>query len=369
MNLAKKLKIWQKTGLISLQQGRAIAAYERRHAKPYLFYGLAALASFCIGLGVISVVAANWAFIPASVKIMVDFVLLLACGTYVFKSYNEGKTLWFEGLSLLFAALVLASIGLVAQIYQLQPDGLSALLLWSLLMLPLTFFSKKMLLPAVILPIFWIALFDFVMQDADWQRFFQILTGAWEYSIGLIWLFLWFLLYQILRLFCCGQTMGLVKALRFWLVLDTAVAVFFMDIERNFLLTSLMPYHVDGLLGAVLVLMAAMMIAVSFYLETKRHRPFYIPILMLIIFIGGLLPLSFILSFALLILAGVYAYQNRFWRLFHLVFVLSALRIFLIYVDFWGSLMQTGIGLIASGIVLLLLMLAASKLRKRLQKE
>lgn len=368
MNLEKKLRLWQKTGLITAQQGRAIATFEKRRTKPYLFYGLLAIAFFCIGLGVISVIAANWAAIPAAVKLAVDFVLLVAAAGYTFECYRKGKSGVFDGMTFLFALLVLASIGLISQIYQLQPEALSAFLLWSLLMLPLTFFNKKMLLPAIVLPVLWMSLFDFAMQNDDFRLFLQVLSDSWEYAIGLIWLFTWFLLYQLLRLFCRGRAVGFVKALRFWLVLSTVVSVFFMDFERNFLLTSLRPYHVEGMLGAVLVMSAAAMIAVSFYLEKKRHRPFYIPSLMIVIFIGGLLPLSFILSFALLILAGVYAYQNHFWRLFNLVFVLAALRIFLIYVDFWGSLMQTGIGLIMSGVVLLLLMLASSKLGKYLQK-
>lgn len=368
MNLEKKVKSWQKKGLITPQQGKLIIAHEKRQAKPYLFYGFLTIAFFCIGLGLVSIIAANWAVIPSSVKLMFDFILLTAIAGYAFISYRNGKISLFDGLVCLFALAVLASIGLFLQIYQLQPEDLSVFLLWSLLLLPLTLFNKSMLLPAIVLPALWMSLFDFAMQKEGFQLFLQTLTDAWEYSGGLIFLFAGFLLYQLLRLLCRGKAAGFTKALRFWLVLETVVAVFFMDFERNFLLTSLMPYHVEGLLGAVLVLIAAVMIAVSFYLENRRHRPFYIPFLMLIIFIGGLLPLSFVLSFALLILAGIYAYHNHFWRLFNLVFVLAALRIFLIYVDFWGSLMQTEIGLIVSGVVLLLLLLASSKLGKYLQK-
>lgn len=369
MNLAKKIKTWQKKGLISMQQGRAIIAYEKRYAKPYLFYGLMAVAMFCIGLGIISVIAANWAAIPPFVKLTADFMLLMAAGGAAWKFYGRGKGVMFEVFSLTFAILILASIGLIAQIYQLQPSGLSAFLLWSVLVMPMMFFNRKMTLPFIVLPVFWVSLLDYVEQNENLSMFLRLLTDSWEYSVGIIWLFLWFLIYQFLRLSFPGRAFGVVKALRFWLIFDVAVAVFFMDFERNFLVSSLLPYHIDGFLGVSLVALAAVMIGLSFYLERIRRRPGYIPFLMLIIFAGGLLPLSFLLSFALLALTGVYAYQNRSRRLLNLVFALAALRIFLIYADFWGSLMQTGVGLIISGVVLLLLMRTASWLTKRLQGE
>ncbi len=369
MNLAKKIKRWQKIGLISYQQGRAIIAYEKRHAKPYLLYGFMALALVCIGLGIVSIIAANWTAIPSVIKLISDFILLAAAGGATWMFYNQGKNLWFESLSILFAILLLASIGLIVQVYQLPLDGLSAFLLWSILVFPLTFFSRKIVLPFVVLLVLWISLLDYVEQSQSLSLFLRLFTESWQYSVGVLWLFVWFLLYQLLRLFFPHYVMGFVKALRYWLVFDVILAIFFMDFERNFLVTSFVPYRIEGALGGCLVLIAAAMTMLSFYIEKLRKRPNYIPFLMLIIFFGSLLPLSFLLSFALLALTGIYAYHNRSRRLLNVVFALAALRIFLIYMDFWGGLMQTGIGLIVSGFLLLGLMLIAARLTQRLQEK
>ena len=73
MNIYSKLSDWQKRGLITAEQQQKITDYENNVRRPMLYHALLFLSCFCIGIGVIAVIAANWEAIPAAVKLGVDF--------------------------------------------------------------------------------------------------------------------------------------------------------------------------------------------------------------------------------------------------------------------------------------------------------
>lgn len=164
MKLAKKLSEWEQIKLIDEKQKSAILAYESRQGKNRLPFILSALAVFCIGLGILSLIASNWQEIPDSLKLSADILLLGLTAVGAYRFYNRGKW-YFEALVIGYATLILASIGLIGQVFQLQPVGLRAYLLWSVLVLPMALFSKKAVLPLVWIPVFVISgldtLFDF----------------------------------------------------------------------------------------------------------------------------------------------------------------------------------------------------------------
>lgn len=142
MKLAKKLSEWEQIKLIDEKQKSAILAYESRQGKNRLPFILSALAVFCIGFGILSLIASNWQEIPDSLKLSADILLLGLTAVGAYRFYNRGKW-YFEALVIGYATLILASIGLVGQVFQLQPVGLRAYLLWSVLVLPTALFSKK----------------------------------------------------------------------------------------------------------------------------------------------------------------------------------------------------------------------------------
>ena len=142
MNIYSKLSDWQKRGLITAEQQQKITDYENNVRRPMLYHALLFLSCFCIGIGVIAVIAANWEAIPAAVKLGVDFALLCTAAWGVWHSRRKGRNLAAEALLTAFALLVLGSIGLVGQIYHLPAHGLSALLFWSVLTFPLLFLSR-----------------------------------------------------------------------------------------------------------------------------------------------------------------------------------------------------------------------------------
>lgn len=73
-----------------------------------------------------------------------------------------------------------------------------------------------------------------------------------------------------------------------------------------------------------------------------------------------------VLSLAMLGLVAVYAYKTGSIRLLNLATALSAFRFFAVYLQVFGSLLSTGVGLIISGFVLLAVAVVWQKARRRL---
>ena len=95
MNLRKRIAVWQQENLITSAQGEAILAFENKNKKPVLSWSLLALAFFCIVLGIISIISANWQEISSSVKLVCDFAFLIVAAATAFQMYRKGccKTL------------------------------------------------------------------------------------------------------------------------------------------------------------------------------------------------------------------------------------------------------------------------------------
>ncbi len=120
-NINKKLTKWADAGLISESQKQNILKYQdSQNSSPWVLYGFGLLGAVAIGIGLISVISANWNFIPSYIKLSVNWILLLAtaCGAYY--SYSKNKPLLFEVLLTFLFIQTIASIGLIAQVYNLN---------------------------------------------------------------------------------------------------------------------------------------------------------------------------------------------------------------------------------------------------------
>src|SRR5450631_2501007 len=137
-NLEKSLKRWTAQGLINQNQADNIKQYEDSHAeKSWMLYGCLILGSVIIGIGAISLIAANWSNISDTTKLVADFFTLFVLSVFIVKAWSEEKPLQFEILLLTFMLFTLASIGLIAQIYHTNGEFYQALMLWSLITFPL----------------------------------------------------------------------------------------------------------------------------------------------------------------------------------------------------------------------------------------
>lgn len=118
---------------------------EKLHDENYWLMILAYFAAFLIGLGIIALVAANWEQIPNNVKLGGAIVLMVINAAAVIISMKFKKNILTQVLCGVFAALIMAVIGLIGQIFQLRSDVSGACLLWALCAWPLFLITPRLL--------------------------------------------------------------------------------------------------------------------------------------------------------------------------------------------------------------------------------
>ena len=148
MNISKKeLEKLSNEGLITSQQvENIISFYQKNNDNSKLWKRLFVIAGLLIALGIILIIGANWAGIPNFIKITVDFVLFLVLiyADYYFITNNK------KNLSEVFLVIsffmVAGTIGLIAQVYNLDGGWLSFARFWMFLTIPFVFLSKTYLI-------------------------------------------------------------------------------------------------------------------------------------------------------------------------------------------------------------------------------
>ncbi len=134
-NLEKHLSDWLSQGFLTPEQASSIRQFEAARAPTSrLMLALTILAILSIGLGIISLIAANWDQIPGWFKLMTYFSMMLG---QVFALWRwDAREGWVrEGLHFLYILSILAGIGLIAQIFHVPSDGWRGAALWSALSL------------------------------------------------------------------------------------------------------------------------------------------------------------------------------------------------------------------------------------------
>ena len=369
MNIYSKLSDWQKRGLITAEQQQKITDYENNVRRPMLYQALLFLSCFCIGIGVIAVIAANWEAIPAAVKLGVDFALLCTAAWGVWHSRRKGRNLAAEALLTAFALLVLGSIGLVGQIYHLPAHGLSALLFWSVLTFPLLFLSSKPLFPGLWFIGFFLSLYD---RLSDYRWFADFINRLFDRNANFgIWsgLFAMLVFYRLLQML---PHPAIQKAWRHLTVFAFAFCAFVLD---AFSLKDWSYFRTDNVsLGWTVWGLSALALAgFAFACRKTSLRPGIAAAAVIFVyaFLTDMLPAwedetSALMMIALLSVAGIYAYRHNYPRLLNVSTVLIALRFFGVYLEVFGSILSTGMGLIVSGLAFAAIAVIWQKVRRRL---
>ena len=370
MNVFQKLKRWQEAGLLTSVEAENIIRFENKNAKPYLIYGLFALALFCIGLGIVSLVAANWALIPKNLKLGADFTLLIGCGALLWNAYRQGIRSLFEPLLILFELLLLASIGLIGQIYHLTPDSLTAFFFWSLLSFPLWFFAQWKIVPFMGLPILSFSFLDFVYAHEHWLALWNLAEKAWPASVPLISLQLTCLLSIVIQKI--APEGGLKKALDFWLVVAFGVFIYALDrgyaFNPSFGVLPIVPISYTSVF-AWLFSFVLVLTVLETYLIKRWNQGWLLGALSVLIIIGALIHLPLVLSLAALLIVGLRAYQKGRLPWIKGVLFLAGLRLLVLYCHIFEGLLQTGLSLIAGGLLLLLLVIFSIKINAWLKRR
>ncbi|TGJ99316.1 DUF2157 domain-containing protein [Leptospira semungkisensis] len=366
MNWKGKLKIWMDAGLINKEQADAIFAFENAKKIPYAFYSFLALGIVVLGLGVIALVAANWDRIHYTVKLLVSFSLLVGLGFAIL--YSERRGFWNDTirylLVLLLSVLCLANIGLISQIYHTQGKFYEAIALWcGMTFLLLFFYSGRILFHL------WIAGFGFSVFYALVDE--EILSGVREHYIYLM---------------------------AFWLSWIFGIVSIFIDkrlesgedrrsiLANPFIIWYLFYFIYSSVLGSFVTgydsIKETSLTGNNFYLPFPFYIPMIVPILLMLvgrffrknfsarklvlfsisgIFLGllnypqlthwaGKFPAIFYFFLAWLPLTFVF-FQSRRW--FDLCLTVIGIRFVVAYLEVFGTLLDTGVGLIVSGIVIL----------------
>lgn len=368
MNLQKKLAVWQQENLITREQGEKIAAFEKNGRKPVLSWALLALACFCILLGIVSVISANWQEIAPEYKLFLDFVLLIGTAAAVFKMYLSGRDIWFEWLLLFFAGLILASIGLIAQIYQIQPEGLRGYLLWSVLAFPIMLFSRKIVLPLVWLPVFMLSLIDALNDMRFFERILEILQKTFPFAISIAGILVFSFIYRLLAVHFRTRLAAQIKAMKFWLVFDISVLVIVMDFGAGDVFGSMLLSQLfDNYSWASVIVICGLILGTvgfgyfSYKYNYSRLLTCILAILLGFSLVYNALPENkdvlniwgFLLSMSVLSCLVAYALIKSRMKLLNLSTALMALRFFIVFLQVFGSLLMTGVGLIVCGVVFL----------------
>ncbi len=366
MNIEKKLTLWQEAGLIDAGTRARIAAFEDGRHRPVLLYALLGLGALTIGIGIVSIVAANWDAIDRPIKLGIDLALgvLLAAGLFV--AARRRQPLLVETLAAIDYVFVLASLALLGQVYQLGSPPHQALLVWSLCTLPF-----MTLVRTRFVGLMWLAglIWTHVSTTAYWlettfDRFGShdtllaniAVSIAYATAVLVLWLARTPFFASARPQISAGWTSTVWTA---WLWASAGLGfLFYEDFAAHELLTwSLL---VCGALSAGLVaLLPRMYPALS--ARALLGMRIYVASTWLVLTLATALPhddlpaLGALVQVGLLGLAAWTVLQLGHLRLFNTLTGAIALRVLIMYFEVFGSMLDTGLGMITGGLLTLLL--------------
>ncbi len=375
--IEKKLSAWLEQGLISNTQYDAISQYEKA-AVPgnnggWWLYSLLILGTSIIGLGIISLIAANWALIPDMLKLACAFTVLGLLAVGIFMHYPRVNSHWFDVLISGFIVLCLATIGLIGQIYHLSAAWYQALLLWAAISLPLVLFARKLFAP-----FFWTTLFLYAFA---WAGVSFAASGMSETYRQLPALFMFMPLlaascYSFVRFI--GVANNFSSSFFFWFQVSGLIALVVIDIMRSGgeMREYELAWYIPGYMAAA-VLTLIILTRPDYRLLNKSLLIAVILLFLLyyhpyILFDGNTRyhyigteavgSSSFwtaddirapILTIFILFLYATHAGNSGHHRTFNLITFLIGLRFVILYFQAMGGLAATGVGLIMSGLMII----------------
>jgi Predicted membrane protein (DUF2157) len=148
----RKLKAWQEAGLIDAATAQGIRDYEAKEARPLGLWALIGLGALAIGLGLVSVVAANWDAIPGLLRLFLHMGSMICLGVFIWlRGFGDSIGDFFhDALLFILAALGLTFFAHLGQVYQTSSPLWQPLALWLLLFTPLLLLSGRSWLIALL---------------------------------------------------------------------------------------------------------------------------------------------------------------------------------------------------------------------------
>ena len=356
---------WIGQGFISAEQGRSILFFESARnsgsRSRWVMYGFLILGAIVVSIGCISLIAANWDVIPGMVKLFCDFIILGAAAYSIYRFETADRPLLFDAISAFFSLLCLASIGLISQVFHTGGELWQALLFWIVIILPLVLHGRGGFLYHL-----WAAAFlTFVLvwafsNDSWWYTLHD--SGMGENSIASLMMmpFMCFFLSSLMGRFSIVERFS--KVFQFWAVVFMFVLISFTD----YLLSGQSFSAPAGLIPAGMFALASLVLL--FVLRDFSGREQVIIFLMTAVtalaytgiytvspsdikgdMLGALFTIIMLTLFSFIFIIR----NNR--RIFNIIIFLMGIRFFTVYIQVFGDLATTGIGLILSGVLIIVI--------------
>lgn len=180
MRVSNKLQKWVEQGLISQEQAEKIILTEQSDNGRMAWKLMYWIAGLFIGLGCILIIGSNWDSVPAFIKLLGNFAIWggVLYGVYwsIVNKREKLKEL-FLTLSFLFVG---ATIGLIAQIFNLSGGWQSFATGWAILSFVFVIFSRL-----IVLNIVWLCLFFSILNIEHFFRLLESFLGN-NLTMGLI---------------------------------------------------------------------------------------------------------------------------------------------------------------------------------------
>ena len=195
----KQIKQWLKDGTITPAQAKKMltdtTSYQKEQSSNKLIVAISTIGAILLGIGAILFIASNWRAIPNIIK-----VLILVGSTfgayylgYLFK--YQKQNLPKVGASLIFLGALLfgATVFLIAQMYNINANNHTLLLIWLIGVLPLVYAFVSVPIAGLSCLLFYVWIGLFVFRNIDFSRaygdFFSLpvlylISGILLFGIG-----------------------------------------------------------------------------------------------------------------------------------------------------------------------------------------
>jgi uncharacterized membrane protein len=141
-----KIARWHEAGLIDAETRDRLVAYEAEHARPLALWAVFGIGALAIGLGLVSLVAANWEDVPGQVRLALHLALIAGslAALWLREERLAAASPWaVEALVFVTAALGLTFFGHLGQVYQTSAPLWEPLATWLVLFAPLMLLTGR----------------------------------------------------------------------------------------------------------------------------------------------------------------------------------------------------------------------------------
>lgn len=373
MRLKAQLQRWRSADIIDDATAERIQVYEKSRQGFRFSTAMFGLGALAIILGTAAIVASNWDAIPVNAKLLAHALLNAGLAVAALRAIHANEPRTREIFLFLLAGATLTFIALIGQIYQTGAPLWQALTLWLGITSPFLFFLARAKLTA-----------------ACWILAFWATLGAAgetiEHRLGPLHLDLAFYAVMPFAMIALGDWAALRARWPVWpatfatggyvliTVAVSAAQLAWIDVTDLHL-----EAHRAQLSAAFYATLAASLTLVALrYARVCESAPLAANLFPLISVLIGFAPLLIRHPNWPVVGAGVFmAYwalvgwtglQSGYRSLLNLAIVVIALRLVIVYVEVFGDLLSTGVGLIASGALLIAVVWTTGKLIRRLGK-